>query len=321
MAGVPNTGNAVVDWLLEPDNPSARYLALTGLLDRPQDDADVIAARAAIPGAQPVMGILEAQYPARAASRVPAGYWIKPDVGYSPKYRATVWQIIFLAQYGAPPARSIQAACEYILEHSRRPYDGRFVAGREPHTAIDCLNGNLVWALQRFGYGTDARVQQTRAAIAAAVVQRGFACRYNGGLACAWAAIKVLRALVDLPLGARSADCDTAIERGADLLLSTPLTEATYPARGAVSDRWFRLAFPLAYQADILEAATVLAAVGHALHPHVQAVLAWLMDKRDAAGKWCLEQTPDKMWSRCGTVNRPNKWVTLRALQALRLLD
>jgi len=33
--------NDVVEWLLEEDQPSIRYLTLTRLLDKPENDADV----------------------------------------------------------------------------------------------------------------------------------------------------------------------------------------------------------------------------------------------------------------------------------------
>jgi hypothetical protein len=93
-------------WLLEPDDPSVRYFTLTDLLERPQSDAEVRQAKAAIMTSEPVQGILEAQYP--------DGYWIKPGIGYSPKYRATVWQVIFLADLGATRTTQIEKACEHI---------------------------------------------------------------------------------------------------------------------------------------------------------------------------------------------------------------
>ena len=313
-----NGEDAVVRWLLEPENPSARYLTLTGLLDRPEDDAEVMAARAAILDVPPVRAILEAQYPYQAGTGRPGGFWIKPDVGYSPKYRATLWQVIFLAQYGAPLVPGVRAACEYVLEHSRRPDDGRFVAGHQPHSAILCLNGNILWALQRLGFGADARVQQARAAVAAEVARRGCVCRYNGDLECAWGAVKMLHALLEVPPGARSGEMQLAIERGVRLLLSSPLIEAGYPSRSGVSELWFRLAFPLTYPADVLDAVAALTAAGCGEHPHVRAAVAWLGEKRDAHGRWRLEQRPEKMWSSSGALNRPNKWVTLRVLRAQR---
>jgi hypothetical protein len=319
------------DWLLESENPSARYLALTELLDHLPDDPEVTSARAAIPGVDPACSILGAQFAGSDADCKPAGYWVKPDVGYSPKYRATMWQIIFLAQLGAPPIAPIRRACEYVLNHSRRTpdgtygladrrgkRDGRFVAGRGVHTAINCLNGNLLWALGRLGYGDDPRVVEAREATAQAIVSRGFACYYNGSLPRAWGDVKALRAFLEVLPGERSAPVEAAIEQGVDLLLSVPPLEATYPTPSRVSNRWFKLGFPLAYQADALEAMTVLAKAGRGDHPHVQAGIEWLLAKQDDAGRWLLEQVPGKMWASFGQVGRPNKWVTLRALTLLK---
>jgi hypothetical protein len=324
----------IKDWLLESENPSARYLALSELLDCLPDDPEVISARAAIPGVDPARSILDAQFVGSDTGREPTGYWVKPDVGYSPKYRATVWQIIFLAQLGAPPVEPIRRACEYVLNHSRRfpertygladrrsKRDGRFVAGKGAQTAINCLNGNLLWALGRLGYKDDPRVVEAREATAQAIVRRGFACYYNGSLPCAWGDVKALRAFLEVLPGERSAPVEAAIEQGVDLLLSVPLLEATYPTPSRVSNRWFKLGFPLAYQADVLEAMTVLAKAGRGVHPHVQAGTEWLLARQDDAGRWPLEQVPGKMWASFGQVGQPNKWVTLRALTLLKAVS
>lgn len=294
------------------------------MLGRACDDPDVVAARAAIPDADPARAILEAQFAGSGSVSGPAGYWVKPDVGYSPKYRATVWQVIFLAQLGAPTIEPIRRACEYVLDRSRRladgrgDPDGRFVAGRGAHAAVDCLNGNLLWALRRLGYGEDPRVVEAREATARAISERGYACYYNGDLPCAWGDVKALRAFLEVPVEARSANVIAAIKRGVELLLSAPLLEATYPTASRVSDRWFKLGFPLGYRADLLEAMLALVQAGYAGHPYVQAGVEWLLAKRDIHGRWTLEQVPGKMWASVGRIGRPNKWVTLRATELLR---
>jgi hypothetical protein len=107
------------------------------------------------------------------------------------------------------------------------------------------------------------------------------------------------------------------MERGIELLLGVPLLEATYPTSSQISDRWFKLGFPLAYQADVLEAMTILAQSGHAGHPDVQAGVEWLLSKQDSNERWTLEQVPGKTWSSFGRVGQPSKWVTLRALRSL----
>jgi hypothetical protein len=320
-------GKAVsLPWLLEAENPSACYLALTALLDRSPDDGDVDSARAAIPAAEPTRSILDAQYAGSDAKNGLSGYWIKPDVGYSPKYRATMWQVIFLAQLGAPPIEPIHRACEYVLNKSRwlsggshSGPGGRFVAGRRARTAINCLNGNLLWALGHLGYADDPRVMEAREATARAIITRGFACHYNHELPCAWGDVKVLRAFLTVPSGERSREVSQVIEQGVELLLSVPLLEAAYPSSHRVSDRWFKLGFPLAYHADILEVMTALAQAGEGTHTNVQAGIQWLLSKQDPTGRWALEQVPGKMWASFGRVGLPNKWVTVRALQLLKM--
>ena len=52
-----------IAWLLEPDNPSVRYLTLRHLLEQSEDDPEVQAARAAIPHSQVVERIFTRQSP------------------------------------------------------------------------------------------------------------------------------------------------------------------------------------------------------------------------------------------------------------------
>ncbi len=314
-------------WLLEPDNPSARYLALTRLLDQAPDSPDALAARSAIPNSDPARSILDAQFAGLDAAGGPSGYWIKPDLGYSPKYRSTVWQIIFLAQLGAPAVKPIRRACDYVLDHSRYladrhgRKDGRFTASKGRQGAINCLNGNLLWALQRLGFGDDPRLAEAREATAGAIDRHGFGCRYNDNLACAWGAVKVLRAFLEAAADQRTPIVEGAIDQATTLLLSVPLLEASYPAARAVSPRWFQLCFPLGFNCDILEAMGALMLAGQADHPHMQDAVEWLVSKQGADGKWALERVPGKMWTSFGTVGQPNKWVTIRALEAVKALS
>ena len=110
-------------WLLHPDTPAVRHLALCDLLGRPSGDAEVAEARAAAMATDPIAAILAAQ--------CPDGYWEKPGPGYATKYRGTVWQLIFLDQLGADPADGrIQAACAYVLAHSLASTGGFGASGR-----------------------------------------------------------------------------------------------------------------------------------------------------------------------------------------------
>ena len=71
----------VVDWLLEEEEPSVRHLALTELLDRPENDSDVKCAKENITKIGWAKDILENQ--------TSEGYWVRERSLFEPKYIAT----------------------------------------------------------------------------------------------------------------------------------------------------------------------------------------------------------------------------------------
>jgi hypothetical protein len=315
-------------WLLEPDpdNPGVRYFALRDLFDRPEQDPEVQAARVAIMTTGPVPAILDAQYP--------DGYWVKPGGGYSPKYRSTVWQIIFLAELGADPSdERVRRGCEYLLDHSIAS-NGAFSVNQKPVPSgcIHCLNGNLIHALNRLGYADDPRVQaaldwQARAITGAesfrylksGVPGPGFACSANLGQPCGWGANKAMRALLSVPPEARTPTVQRAIEAGVEFLFSRDPAVADYPYTERVSSTWFKFGFPLTYWSDVLETVAVLAELGYGGDPRLAHALQLVLSKQDDQGRWKLENAlTGKMWVDVEQKGQPSKWVTLRALRVLK---
>jgi hypothetical protein len=315
-------GTDPLPWLLEPENPSAKYMALTGLLDRPADDPEVLVARAAVPGWGAARAILDAQWP--------EGYWVAPGVGYSPKYKATVWQVIFLAALGAPRTEAVDRACARVLGDSRLP-DGRFSAKKTAQGAIACLGGNLLRALMQLGFA-DPRVADGMEALAKTVLRDEYRCRYNAqrgregawpqrmrdGLPCAWGAIKALGAFANVPEEQRSPTVREAIGAGTMLLLDGNLAGGDYPTATEPSPLWQLFGFPLGYTSDLLEALEVLGRLGVELGPQLAPALEVVRRKRDESGRWRLEYTPGNTWAGFGKIGEANKWVTLRALKALK---
>jgi hypothetical protein len=312
------TDSTVLDWLLEPENPSAYYLTLTHLLNRPADDPEVVRTQAAVPTGGPAKAILDAQWP--------DGYWMRPGIGYSPKHKATVWQVIFLAALGAPRTEAIDRACAYILDHNRLP-DGRFSAYKSAKGAFACLNGNLLRAMLQLGY-EDSRIDESLEVLAEMVLQDEFRCRANAagppparmcdGLPCAWGAIKVLGVLAHVPKALRSPTVQTAIEAGIELLLSYDLAGADYPTGTEPSPLWHKFGFPLGYTSDLLEALEVLARLGLGRDARLVGAVEFVTSKQSRDGRWVLEYTPDNTWGKFGELGQPNKWVTLRALGVLK---
>jgi len=313
-------GASILPWLLESENPSVRSLALIALLGLPATDPDVVAVRAEIPNWGPARAILDAQWP--------AGYWMRPGTGYSPKYKATVWQVIFLAALGMPRTGAIDRACRQVLRYSRLP-DGRFSARKTEVGAIPCLSGNLLRALLQLGC-EDTRLETSVEAVAGMVARDGFCCRYNAirpfparmgeGLPCAWGAIKVLGGLSEVPEDQRSPVVLSAIESGIVFLLGSNLASGDYPTATVPSPIWQHFGFPLGYTSDLVEALDVLGRLGITEHPKLVPVVDIVLNRRDKEGRWALAYTPDNAWADFGKVGEPNKWVTLRALSALNRL-
>ena len=324
-------------WLLDAGNPSARYLTLTGPLGCPAGDPEVIATRLDILRWQPVQAILDAQWP--------AGYWVGPGVGHSPKYKATIWQVVFLAALGAPRTGAIDRACAYVLDQARLD-DGRFSAyaqtsaapGHAARGATACLNGNLLRAFAQLG-NDDPRIEGSREALARMVLRNGFCCRFNvagkapapmsAGLPCAWGAIKALAAFAAVPAAKRTAVMDTAAATGIDFLLGTGgvqdsarrLASGDYPLTGACNRAWQSFGFPPDDTSDLLEALDILGELGLGRDPRLSAAIDVVRGQQDRSGRWALDHTPDNMWTKLGSVGEPNPWITLRAMHVLARWD
>ncbi len=133
-----------LDWLLEPDSPGVRYLALRDLVNLAENNSELVEAQARAHENGPIAGIL--------ANMQPEGYWVKPGAGYNPKYFSTVWSIILLAQLGARCSLDarIPRACGYLLDHALAE-GGQFSSTGAPSGTVDCLQGNLCGALLDLG--------------------------------------------------------------------------------------------------------------------------------------------------------------------------
>jgi hypothetical protein len=284
--------------------------------------------------ADPIAEILSAQHA--------DGHWVKPGPGYAPKYRGTVWQLIFLDQLGADGSDPrIRAACEYVLAHSQAETGGFAASGRvdvslpPPSGVIHCLNGNLLRALLGFGCLKDPRVQRAidwqARSITGEGMQRyyasgtsgaGFCCAANEKLPCAWGAIKAMLALARIPPEQRAPHVQRAVEQGAAFLLSRDPARADYPAgwgNTKPSGSWFRLGFPSGYVADVLQNLEVLCELGFAGDARLQPALCWLLARQDRSGRWKNEYAYNgKTWVDFEKQGQPSKWVTLRACRVVK---
>jgi hypothetical protein len=319
-----------MSWLLEKENPSVRFFALTTLLDRPQDDPEVMEAKAAIMSDGLVPEILSRQNG--------DGSWGVPERLYSDKYTGTVWTLLMLAELGADGGDDrIRNASEFIFTRSQNPEGGGFSIGSSAKTGrgiasgvIPCLTGNMSFSLIQLGYAEDARLQSAIDWIVR--YQRADDNTDNpptGGLydrfevcfgkhTCFMAAAKTLKALAALPKNLRTPEIRSKIDELAEFFLIHHIYMKSHHLDEVAKPGWLKFGFPLMYQTDVLEMLALFANLG--IHdPRLSEALEVVRAKQTASGRWNLENT----FNGKTTVNiekkgAPSKWITLRALRVLK---
>jgi len=329
------------DWLLEPDDPGVRYLALRDIVEA--GEKEIRAARRKAHCEGPIAVILD--------NMNPEGYWISPGNVYANKCRGTVWSIISLAELGASieEDKRVGIACAYLLDDSLLK-GGQFSPGRKPSNMGLCLQGNMLLSLSDLGC-QDSRLDAAYEWMARMVTGEGvsrrvnpdglffaegvpgpfryfkyigprFACRTNKDMPCGWAGVKVMMAFSRLPVERRTGPIERAIEVGIDFFLNTDPSTAGFPGHrtGVPDKRWWQFRFPSFWGADILQIAEAFTALGYGADPRLANTLDLVLSKQDENGRWPLEYVDHnhKMWVKYGSEGKPNKWVTLRALRVLK---
>jgi hypothetical protein len=276
------------------------------------------------------------------AEQEPDGYWVEPGPGYSPKYRGTCWQVIFLAQLGASGEDiRVRAACDYVLNHTQTERGGLSATGK-PSGLIHCLQGNLLAALIDLGHLSDPRVTKALDWLARSITGEGiapssqkdastrylrsgnsapgFICSSNNHLPCAWGAVKAMLALSKVPKAMRTPAVNDAIDSGIEFLLSRDPSIADYPMGYSEKPNrsWYRFGFPVGYVTDVLQNLEVLTTLGLGDDPRLEAALQLVLNKQNALGRWTLEYTYNgKTWAEIEALGVASKWVTLRAMRVL----
>lgn len=326
---------STLDWLLDPADPGAAYLAMRDLLDLSPDDSSLISAREKAHTVGPISQVLDAMSE--------PGYWEQPGPGYNPKYFSTVWSLCLLAQLGTSARQDerIQRACRYYLDQTLTPL-GQTSASGTPSGTVDCLQGNSCWALTVMGCD-DPRLDKAYEWMARSVTGEGvapmaerdaevryyagkcgplFACGSNDRQPCAWGAVKVLLAFAALPYGRRTPLIDAAIQAGVDFIFSSDPATADYPHPYSpkTSGNWWKFGFPVFYVTDLLQLVEAMVGLGYGRDPRLANVLQIIRDKQDSTGRWKLEYDyQGKIKADFGNKKEPSKWVTLRALRTLKM--
>lgn len=317
------------EWLLEADNPSVRYLALTRILEKAETHPSVRKARREIMRSGPVPTILFKQDV--------GGYWgTAEDFYVRSKYRGTVWQLIVLASLGADGTDArVARACELVLDRSQDRDSGGFAyrgnsSGGMHAAVLPCLTGNMVWSLIRLGYGNDPRVQRGIDWITRfqrfddGIEKSPSGWPYDrfeqcwGKHTCHMGVVKSLKALAEIPEERRSPEVKRSIVDAAEYLLKHHVHKKSHDLTSVAKPAWTQFGFPLMWNTDALEMLAVLVSLGYRDDRMGEAV-DLVISKQNGDGRWSLETTFNGRFQvSIEQRGRPSKWVTIKALAVLK---
>jgi hypothetical protein len=308
-------------WLLTDADPSVRVRVLRGLFARTADDPALVVARRQVGRVGWAERIL--------AEQLPSGAWASPGTDgaslYRPKYIATNWRLLVLADLGVSGQHpGVRRAVDLFL----RAYSTGDDAALGGPSSEACFTGNAVRMLTAFGRQGDPRTQK---AIDWLVRRQkpdgGWHCgRSRTGTLDAW---EPLAAFSALPPPTRSPAVDRAVARGAEFFLERGLLREgrrTYVP-------WLRLHYPTHYYYDLLVGLSLLVRLGYGRDRRLRRPLDLLEAKRNPDGSWNLDalhpDSEDPGYPIRGPFypfglevpGRPSRWVTTIALEVLRACD
>ncbi len=327
-----------VDWLLDSEDPSVRYLTFTDLLDKPSDSTEAQAAKRQIPKGPFVKTLLQGQLP-------DGGFGVHP---YQ-KWMGAHWRLVSLVELGIPPGfRPAVRATDQVLKWltGKGHLSGiRKIRGLTRRCASQ--EGNALTVCSRLGLAEDPRVVQ----LAESLVEwqwpdGGWNCdrredvrhsSFNESLAPLWGLVEYHQATGDKD-SLRSAEetaefflkhrifrsCRTGAVRQPETFHNS-VYRSVHP--------FTQLHYPLYWHYDILQALTILSRAGKLNDPRTREALDLVEKKRASNGLWraegfywSLRRTPLSTakvvnsnievvdWGRKG----PNKMITLNALRVLK---
>jgi hypothetical protein len=317
---VKASGGAV-DWLLEEEEPSIRYLTLTQLLGRSEKDPDVKSAKKRIGQEGWAAAIL--------ARQKPGGWWVRQENLYRPKYLSTNWMLLILSDLGlTKDDPRIERAADLWRDRFSKA-DGGFGADTAKGSHL-CIAGNTARGLVKLGYADDPKVKSALEWLVKNQSSNGgWSCYGSGGNIDSW---EGMSAFASYPKQKWTKSMKSAVEKGAEFYLRKSMDQ-----QGTRYEPWYRFHYPVHYYYDLLVGLDFMTALGYGGDKRLGGAVALLKEKMGQDGRWSLDAVhPDveggmadwysKHQSQAPTAfalekpGRPSKMITFRALLVLQRL-
>jgi len=312
---------SAIDWLLEEDQPSIRYLALTQLQEKPEDDPQVKTTKGQITERGWAADIL--------AKQDPQGFWISKENLYKPKYLSTNWMLLILSDLGVTKKDPrISKACELWIKTFSKPDGGFAMEGSK--VGHLCTAGNTARALVKFGYVDHPKVKscfewflKTQAKLG------GWSCFGSGRNLDSWEAMS---AFAIYPREKWTKGMAEAVEKAAEFYLERELH-----IQGDHYEPWYRFHYPVHYYYDLLVGLEFMTSLGYGHDGRLDHAIEVLKKKKRRDGRWILDAIHPDVEGGMGEFyakhpkqaptpfaleksGAPSKMITLRAMIVMKKL-
>ena len=311
---------SVMEWLTEPEQPAARYLAMRDLMGA--SGSELRDAWKEIPARGWVEKILR--------KRHGGGYWVRGEDLYRPKYHSTNWMLLALSDLGVTRELPwLAESAEMWRDTYARPDGGFDQPGAEKSELW--LVGNTARALVKFGYQDDPKVKRAfEWLVKNQKPNGGWHCWGKNGVIDGW---EGMSAFAVYPREKWTRSMKAAVGRGLEFYLERRLLR-----QGRRYDPWYRLHFPYHYYYDVLVGLEFITALGMGDDPRAAAAVKVIKQKRLRGSRWLMDAVhPDylnggrlpRWWPKYShrlqpfsleKAGEPSKMITLRALRVLRRL-
>jgi len=328
---LPDLGKGVLDWLCEDDNPSVKYLTLKNLLERSEGEEV----------RETKKRIMEFGVIPKILSKLRSdGHYENPafvrkfgqafsDFGYSPKYKATIWQLILFAEFCADGRdERIRRTCEYVLAHCYTQ-DGLF-SMHGSNYLTPCFQANMLWSLIKLDYNRDPRVKKALALLTK--YQRfddgdfgtpkdwpyhGRSDRCSDSHSCYAGCARGLKAVTAIPRQKWSDDIEDYVRRGTEFFLMHHVYKSSHNPSQLLHRDITQLRFPIFVFSNFLDILDILLELGVKDH-RMQEAVDLLKSKRKLNVRWILEHAVSNMHAKIETQGKESKWITYKALHVLK---
>lgn len=301
----------VFEWLLASDNPSVRYRTLVELMDRGGSE-EALEAKKAILESKPVRKLMEAMHP--------DGYWLQKNykgritgdgVEYG-SFGTTHFCLSYCAELGLDRSQP-------FIEKAASRYLGLQKEDGDWWEHISCLYGYNIRTFVMLGYRDDKRVQKAiDLMLCTKRPDGGYLCdmhekgKGKPPKSCIRGSAKALLAFSALPEYWEHERClklaDYFLNRNGIYRNSDPKVFACRDMEGD--------SFPIIWGTNVWEILYALSRMGYGKDERLREAWRVMESRKDADGRYLLNQTPGQCPWKVGKAGEPNQWITLYCMLA-----